>query len=76
MAGVKPTEAELRLRLADCPKKGTRWQHRLKGGNIYKVRDAVLREEDLMPLVVYSIWQGVRWARPLGEFLETFKEIK
>lgn len=61
------------------------FQHTRSGG-IYDVVDIVLREADLVPLVIYQqrLMRGarlkdedhVKFARPLEEFLERFTPIQ
>jgi hypothetical protein len=67
----KKTDEELMVRLASCPKAGSRWRH-YKSGKIYYVQCAAISEATQEPLVVYH-WVGysLPFARPLSEWEET-----
>lgn len=50
------------------------WAH-VTSGDRYVVMDVALREEDLMPVVVYA--RGpINWTRPLETFLGRFERVR
>lgn len=51
---------------------GSRIRHR-KSGDEYSVMNIALREEDLVPLVIYSgVRSSARFCRPVSEIIERF----
>lgn len=77
----KPTDQELVLRTLQAEREVGFTQHthlamynkpayRHKNGSEYLVMMIALREEDLVPLVIYHGTGGVIFARPLSEFLD------
>jgi hypothetical protein len=53
-----------------------RYRHK-KSGHTYSVQNVVLRESDLVPLVIYRREHyEVHFARPLKEFMTRFKPLE
>jgi hypothetical protein len=61
------TSEELHTLLRDGPIPGSLWGH-CKGG-LYTIITTAISESSLTPVVVYE-GNGLRWTRPLHEFLD------
>lgn len=82
---VKLTQAQLEVQIEEAEglvPPGTKVHHVNDSDTIYIVMGYVLREEDLMTLVMYARSQPVEgqqrfvhWTRPMPEFLDRFVPI-
>lgn len=77
MAHADPKELLQRLVLArETVQIHGLYRHR-NGGLLYRVEDIVLREEDLIPAVIYQAVDGppIPWDRKITVFLERFHRV-